>query len=1082
MKKHLIFSLLVFLLLISCQQNVLNPEYTDFGFIAETETFGTQTKTSLNGQNSIEWSAEDRIAVFQGSTIADVFEVTSAYVGNTTGSFKEVPSTGDDGFVSGTEISDNVAVYPYNADLGCSNGKLSGDEVIAYRVDDVYYPSVQHYQAKSFPDNSFVMVAVTDGTKDHKLKFRNLSGALRLRIKGTTSIKSISVTGNSEEPLSGNAVVLAYKDGSAPVIERFKAGFSAVTLDCGDGVPLNEYSSTEFMIALPPTVFKKGFTVRVVDVDGIVDERVTEKLNVVNRSRILNMPEITFGEDPESDYSDAVDLNADGTTANSYIVSEVNTYRFDPVKGNSSESVGTVADVEVLWETFNTSEAPYEGELVAEIGIDDDGDILFSTADVFREGNALIAAKDANGKILWSWHLWFTDQPAEHIYKNGAGTMMDRNLGATSATPGDPGALGLLYQWGRKDPFLGASSVDKSVEAKSTGVWPDYVDTNPSVGTIAYSVSHPMTFIEGDDDYDDWLYNGYYSDPKERWAEDKTIYDPCPSGWKVPEGGFTGVWIRAGFDAWAFDDQNRGMVFCIEDPALAWYPTSGYKRKDQLYDVGNDGSYWAYDDYLYASHSLFFYGADGLSPYSAFTRSYAQSVRCFKEDSEMPLIGEHEAVSLHPDGETANSYIVTRSGNYKFKAVAGNSNGALRDAVMVDVLWESFGTEVYPERHDLIKFAYYTDGMVIFSTADTFREGNAVIAARDIDGEILWSWHIWFTDQPSEHVYANGAGTMMDRNLGATSAIPGDVGALGLMYQWGRKDPFLGSSSISSNVVAKSTLSWPTSVSSDSSYGTISYSVKNPTTFIDYNTQNLDWYHTGNSSTDNTRWTSEKGLYDPCPAGWRVPDGGNEGIWVQAGIPSFNTYDSSAEGMTFAAEYCGSAAWYPAAGFLGLQGGSLANVGANGENGLYWTVTPNERGAQCLVFDAYTSVLKNNSKARAYGHSVRCYKMGSSTYIPLSGVQVSQGYAELEVGEVLYLTATVIPSDATERSLEWSTSDSSVASVDQNGVVIAHKAGTTRITVMASVGGYADYCDVVVLSGFGSGDEKLEDDGDTDWN
>ena len=126
----------------------------------------------------------------------------------------------------------------------------------------------------------------------------------------------------------------------------------------------------------------------------------------------------------------------------------------------------------------------------------------------------------------------------------------------------------------------------------------------------------------------------------------------------------------------------------------------------------------------------------------------------------------------------------------------GNGRVELNDAEMVDVLWESFGTETYPQRHDLIKFAYYNDGMVVFSTADTFREGNAVIAARDIDGEILWSWHIWFTDQPEEQSYRNGAGTVMDRNLGATSATPGDPGALGLLYQWGRTDPFLGSSVI----------------------------------------------------------------------------------------------------------------------------------------------------------------------------------------------------------------------------------------------------------------------------------------------
>ena len=102
-----------------------------------------------------------------------------------------------------------------------------------------------------------------------------------------------------------------------------------------------------------------------------------------------------------------------------------------------------------------------------------------------------------------------------------------------------------------------------------------------------------------------------------------------------------------------------------------------------------------------------------------------------------------------------------------------------------------------PAVGDLVKNVSYSNGEITFRATD--RKGNAVIAAKDAAGNILWSWHIWLTDQPVEHVYKNNAGTVMDRNLGATSATPGDIGALGLLYQWGRKDPFLGSSSISSN-------------------------------------------------------------------------------------------------------------------------------------------------------------------------------------------------------------------------------------------------------------------------------------------
>ena len=209
----------------------------------------------------------------------------------------------------------------------------------------------------------------------------------------------------------------------------------------------------------------------------------------------------------------------------------------------------------------------------------------------------------------------------------------------------------------------------------------------------------------------------------------------------------------------------------------------------------------------------------------------------------------------------------------------------------------------------------------------------------------------------------------MDRNLGATSATPGEAGASGLLYQWGRKDPFLGSSSISSNVEAKSTISWPSPVSSSSSRGTIGYAVEHPTTFITYyNNSNYDWYYTGSSSTDNTRWQSEKTIYDPCPAGWRVPDGGINGVWNKAGFDD-QSYDSSNAGMLFGSGISSPATWYPASGCRYDDDESLYGVGSSG---YYWSVTPNGYGTYNLDFDDDGNVYPLGSSFRAYGQSVRC--------------------------------------------------------------------------------------------------------------
>ena len=351
---------------------------------------------------------------------------------------------------------------------------------------------------------------------------------------------------------------------------------------------------------------------------------------------------------------------------------------------------------------------------------------------------------------------------------------------------------------------------------------------------------------------------------------------------------------------------------------------------------------------------------------------------------------KYNVVDLSKNG-TANSYIISAAGSYKFSTVKGNSSEPVGVVASAEVLWETFGTDVTPTVGDLVNNVSYSDGYISFTATEA--EGNAVIAAKSDNGTpddtsddvILWSWHIWLTDAPEGQVYYHDAGTMMDRNLGATSATSGDVGALGLLYQWGRKDPFLGSSSISSSTLAKSTITWPSAVSSISSSGgntiingTIEYATANPTTFIKNNNNNFDWYYTGSSSTDDTRWTeSNKSIYDPCPAGWRVPDGGENGIWSKAlGSSSYFTqsslYDSTNEGMNFSGKF-GSAStiWYPASGYRYRGDGSLGGAG-NYDYGYCWSASPSSSNSYNLGFDSSGSVDPSDSTPRAAGYSVRC--------------------------------------------------------------------------------------------------------------
>jgi uncharacterized protein (TIGR02145 family) len=205
--------------------------------------------------------------------------------------------------------------------------------------------------------------------------------------------------------------------------------------------------------------------------------------------------------------------------------------------------------------------------------------------------------------------------------------MMDRNLGATSVTPGNVTSLGLLYQWGRKDPFLNVGEKNNAA-AKSTGKWPLAVIKKKDI--LDFSIKNPMTFIQGTSETSfDWI----SSNGVELWSDKKTIYDPCPVGWRVPDGGDNGVWNVAGFSSTTYDDTNKGISFSISSSSTTWYPASGYRGGSvgTLSNVGNYGSYWSVTPSSYSAYCLSF-GANGnVYPTDSYYRASGFSVRCLRE-------------------------------------------------------------------------------------------------------------------------------------------------------------------------------------------------------------------------------------------------------------------------------------------------------------------------------------------------------------------------------------------------------------------------------------------------------------------
>ena len=243
------------------------------------------------------------------------------------------------------------------------------------------------------------------------------------------------------------------------------------------------------------------------------------------------------------------------------------------------------------------------------------------------EGNAVVAVKK-NGQILWSWHIWVTNYDPTPI---GEGRFMDRNLGAISNMPGSAGNFGLLYQWGRKDPFPGSASTSRGQEQtiyNSTGVASiaksTFTDLQSSVrGPLTYTTNQSWVGSLPD------IYNNNLS-----WGNGigKSVYDPCPEGWRVPEksvwngvitGGF--VWSRSGFD----------------NPTYGgYYPPAGFRDYDTgglNITVGYYGNYWSDESYLSGTASIVKVGYclsfsnTGADINGTSLRAAASSIRCVEE-------------------------------------------------------------------------------------------------------------------------------------------------------------------------------------------------------------------------------------------------------------------------------------------------------------------------------------------------------------------------------------------------------------------------------------------------------------------
>ena len=675
-------------------------------------------------------------------------------------------------------------------------------------------------------------------------------------------------------------------------------------------------------------------------------------------------------------------------TANSYIVSAANRYCFNAtVRGNGYTGaagipgaptdiyrVGEPVLAEIVWTDLVSSASENLDDYFSLVSKIEEGRVFFHVKsyksngrDVIKEGNVVVGVRDKDGKMLWTWHLWLTDRPAEQGYKNGF-AVQDRDLGATSydAVNEPAGINGLYYQWGRPTPLPLGKTVF-APDYKADGSWEqlvpvefDYDETSAPV--IVNRVKEPKTYFKAKaTSSEGTLTKSLWGWRKETDEYAKTIYDPCPPGYRVPS---IKLWrdlaIHDTKIVKGADNNNISVAFTVDvNSANVYYPMTGYytSLNDPQVDK-NVGAYmWAAtydigtkeddatDDRPYALDFAFENGVIKQMETRPEYSNYAMPVRCISRMSK--------AVVTDLSGyQTANSYMVPKNGYFKFKAtVRGNGIGQLvspgttstidlkeqlqsvnieNQLVKVEPLWWHSYASPAPTLEELNQGKHFSllnegrpdaDGYVSFNVSKWY-EGNLILAGRDAKGEIVWSWHIWFTDEPE--MMKSNSFVVMDRNLGATYApvSPNEpTGAqlsetYGFYYQWGRKDPFLEKSTS----VYKFDSSSGTYSSSSSAFATeatvanktVANSVQNPMTYhlasewrkTLYNPNDVDliyqYYTTlytyildqdntsqnqcfssmvhpenrqslwGYSAAKGYGVTTTKTMYDPCPPGYIV--------------------------------------------------------------------------------------------------------------------------------------------------------------------------------------------------------------------
>lgn len=912
---------------VSCvkeQQEAVVPVYADDEvFYAVLDGSGApEIRAYANEQLRGRWDAADHISIFNKNTLNREY-VFQGQTGDNSGEFKKY--TGES-FYAGNPLDYAYAVYPYS-----ESTSISDEGAITLTL-----PAAQSYRENTYGLGANTMVAVTD---EDELMFKNLCGYLAVKLYGDNlSISSISLKGNNDELLAGRATVSASMDAAPTLTFIDEAATKVITLTCPTPVMLGTTAetATTFWFVIPPTTFTGGISLTVTFDSGLVYKKTTVSSLTIQRNtlkRASALQVISGLPTPE-----VIDLG-----------------------------------LSVKWASFNLgATAPEE------------------YGDYYAWGEA--APYYMAGSAQSESPVWKDGKSAGYDWASYRWSMGSSNTLTKYCTDTSYGNNGFTDDKTVLDPE------DDVAHLMLRGNW-RMPTVNEEVELINNCTSE-WTTVNG-------VYGRRFTSNLEGFT-DKSIFLPNAGfrgGTTLTYLGTRGYYWSSSFNP-AMPDRAHDLYFASD--FVRWGTNGGPRSQGRsVRPVMDNPGFVAVTGITLDKSELTLTGGQTQTlvatvlPSTANNKTLAwtssdESVATVDENGKVTAVAEGNAMITVTANDcsrksatcaitvpspvdlsasaTANCYIVSQAGYYKFKTVKGNSSTSVGSVSSVEVLWESFGNATAPAIGDLVRQVSVNNGYIHFVASE--KKGNAVVAAKNASGKILWSWHIWLTDKPADQTYRNSAGKMMDRNLGATTTTPGNVRALGLLYQWGRKDPFLSGQGITNKKMAASTLNtWPVVKTSEvlESHNAMNYSIAHPTTFLLNPTDPWDWYCTSDSYRNNSLWSSTKTIYDPCPAGYKVPTGGSSGIWAKAaGSATMPSWNSTSVGCDFNGVFTSSGScWYPACGQI-TYGEASRSTGAGG---YYWSINLSGDYPYELLLESNRVSAIMYSKYRSSGRSVRCQKV-----------------------------------------------------------------------------------------------------------